>query len=77
MLISPSTDITLWDEKDIKQYGYTLTIWANNAIQDIHEYQNCQEYRSEDALVAVLLVQRTLQYALDHKLDLIHRTWKG
>lgn len=77
MLISPSTDITLWDEKDMEEYGYTLAMWAENAVQDLHEYQSSQEYRSEDALVAILLVRRTLQYALDHDLDLIYQTWKG
>lgn len=76
-LISPSTNITLWDEIDMEEYGYTLAIWAENAAQDIHEYQSCQEYSCEEPLVALLLVRRTLQYALDHDLDLIYRTWKG
>ncbi|ENV08769.1 hypothetical protein F966_02884 [Acinetobacter higginsii] len=76
-LISPSTDITLWDERDMEEYGYTLAIWAENAAQDINEYLSCQEYCCEEPLVALLLVRRTLQYALDHDLDLIYRTWKG
>ena len=76
-LISPSTDITFWDKNDMEEYGYTLAMWAENATQEIYEYQDCQEYRDEDALVAVLLIKRTLQYTLDHDLDSIYSTWKG
>ncbi|MCY6411529.1 hypothetical protein QTA56_05155 [Acinetobacter sp. VNH17] len=78
-LISPSTDITLWDEKNMEEYGDTLATWAKNAMQDVQKYQDCQEYDfdqcGEDALIAVLLVKRTLLYALKHDLNLVYRTW--